>query len=147
MPKILCLILVLATLIGCNSGGTDLRKVCTTEYRAGVTLTLTERDTGAVITDATAVLTADGFVETIEQFHDGFYAGAHEPVGTYTLTVWSPGFDSTTQAGIVVTGHVCHLVTRAIVLSMTRKPAGTFGLPIVTDTNGDRVIPVRIGVR
>lgn len=147
MCKNLSLTLLLTLLIGCNSGGKDLGHACTAEYRAGVTLTLTEAGIGEPITDATAVLTADGFEETMKQPSDGFYWGAHERVGTYSLTVSAPDFLPATQAGIVVPGDVCHVMTQQIAISLVREPAGTFGLLIVVDGNGDRVTPVRIGVR
>lgn len=100
---------MLLMIAGCNlnlpgGGGT----ICTAVFIYGLTVNLTDPN-GDPVTGATVVISEGIFSETLTPVQDGFYTGAGERAGTYTLTVTATGFEPVTQNNIVVTADECHV--------------------------------------
>ncbi len=82
--------------------------VCTEIFIYGLTVYLTDQN-GDPVTGATVVITEGQYEETLEVVQDGFYTGAGERQGTYTLTIVAMGFEPVTINNIVITGDECHV--------------------------------------
>lgn len=93
---------------GCNldlpGGGSN----CTEVFIFGLTVYLTDQN-GDPVTGATVVITEGQDEETLVVVQDGFYTGAGERQGTYTLTIEATGFEPVTINNIVITGDECHV--------------------------------------
>lgn len=87
----------------------DQTTVCTPVILDGLSVTLTDAETGAPISGATLTLTEGEFSEVMRELNAGQYVGASERAGTYRLTIEADGFSPRTEENIVVTANVCHV--------------------------------------
>ena len=93
---------------------------CTTVFVYGLNVTLVDADTGAAIDGATLTLTEGAYSETMEAFPgSGYYVGAGERAGTYTLTAEADGYESQTVTDIVVGADECHVIPVTLTVELT----------------------------
>ncbi len=109
---ILGLSLLAMPLAGCDLsslldlfGGT----ACTALFAYGVSVTVTDAETGDPIENATLTLEEGSYRETLQYPGTGDYVGAGERAGTYTLTVNADGYQQQVIRDIVVTEDECHV--------------------------------------
>ncbi len=88
----------------------DGGQVCTTLFAYGVNVLVTEADTGAPINNAVLTLTDGDYSEVMQLIPTGYYVGAGERPGTYTLTIDVPGVANTTVPNLVVGFDGCHVI-------------------------------------
>ena len=93
--------------------------ICTAEWVSGVTVNLTDAATGEPITGATLTLTEGDYTETMENPGSGFYSGAGERPGTYTLTIGATGYESQTRTDLVVHDAPCHVIPVELDIALT----------------------------
>lgn len=91
-------------------------KICTAEFRYGVSAVVTDADTGEPITNAILTLRDGTYTEVMEPFPTGpgEYAGAGERPGTYTLTIEVPDVATDTISDIEVGFDGCHVIGVAL---------------------------------
>jgi len=102
-PQAYLLMALLAAGVACGgpySSGT----ACTAEYIPGVVATVTRSDTGKPVSGATLTLTEGQFTEQMSEPPGlpGYYNGAFERPGRYTLVVGAAGFSGKRIDPIVV---------------------------------------------
>lgn len=108
MRQSLCLVGLILTLTGCSLNLPGDGIICTEVFIFGITVFVTDEN-GTPISDATVIITEGQFNETLTEVQDGFYPGAEERQGTYTLTIQATGFEPVIIENIVVTGDECHV--------------------------------------
>ena len=113
-------ILMTVGLVLCGCPG-FLGPVCTANFAYGVNATVTDAVTGEPVADATLILSAGSYQETMQAFPDGDFVGAGERAGTYTLTASAPGYQDLTIDSIVVTADECHV--RGVHVDVPLQPA------------------------
>jgi hypothetical protein len=99
--------------------------ICTTDYRYGVVVTVTDAATGTPRCDASVTISEGAYRETPTPLQvigsDGGmqcdYAGAGERAGTYAIEVKAEN-RAKTITDIVVTKGPCHVTTRAVSISL-----------------------------
>jgi hypothetical protein len=96
-------------------------RVCTSEARAGLSVTLREA-WGALVCDAT-VTAHDGDYSEVLRLWGCTYGGAVERPGNYTLNVVA-GSRSKTVSGVVVTSGDCHVNTRTVSVTLDEPNDG-----------------------
>ncbi len=116
-PVLMTAVLPFAT---CTRNSDD-GQPCTDLYAYGVSVQLTNADTGQPIENATLTLQDGDYTEVMQLIPTGDYVGAGERAGTYTLTVTAPGFQPQTINNIVVTADRCHV--RGVHLNIALQPA------------------------
>ena len=91
-------------------------KICTTEFRYGVSALVSDADPGEPITNAILTLRDGSYTEVMEPFPTGpgEYAGAGERPGTYTLTIEVPDVATDTISDIEVGFDGCHVIGVAL---------------------------------
>lgn len=121
--------------------------VCTEGFIFGLTVNLTD-ESGDPVTGATLIITDGQYVETLTDLQDGFFRGAGERQGTYTLTVTAAGFEPVTIEDIIVTGDECHVtpISQEVVLTtvpkyVTCSAEFVYGLNVfLTDQNDEPIV-------
>lgn len=94
--------------------------VCTMEFVYGLTVELTDEETGEPIEGATlSLLEGERFIETMEPFPTGNYVGAGERAGTYTLIVEAEGYEEVIIEDIFVDEDECHVIPVRLHIEMT----------------------------
>ena len=93
--------------------------ICTAVWTAGVTVDLTDAVTGTTIAGATLTLTDDDYTETMEDHGEGYYSGAGERPGTYTLTIQATGYETQTHTDLVVQDAPCHVIPVELNITLT----------------------------
>jgi hypothetical protein len=108
------------------SGQVSCAKSCTDDFRFGLSVSVVDRVTGALICDATVTATDGNHSETLmmlprEPLGDGgiqcLYVGAGERAGTYAIDARAEGRESSTT-GIELTKDACHVEQRAVKLEL-----------------------------
>jgi hypothetical protein len=95
------------------------RWACPPVFIYGVTVVLTDAQTGAPITEATLMLTDGSYTEQMQVFPSGSYVGAGGRPGNYTLTIEAAGFHSQTRTDIVVTSDPCNVIPVTLEVALT----------------------------
>ena len=90
---------------------------CTLEFIYGVIIIVTD-ERGDAIQGATATLTEGTYSETMEARPTGFYVGAGERAGMYSLTVEADGYETATIDEIVVEADECHVMNEFYVVAL-----------------------------
>ena len=111
-------VLLLAAQLPFGSCLDDQGVICTANLVYGLSVTLTDADTGAPISGATLTLTEGDFSEVMMELDAGQYVGAGERAGTYRLTIEADGFAPRTEENIVITANVCHVNPVALPISL-----------------------------
>jgi hypothetical protein len=88
--------------------------ICTQIFVYGVTAVITNSDSGAEITDATAILSEGDFTETLMKQNGNQYVGAGERAGDYKLVVTAPGYEAKTIDSIKVTADECRVTPQRV---------------------------------
>ncbi len=86
---------------------------CTAQFVYGLTVRVTDADTGESIIDATITLTNGGYTEIMESFGPGEYVGAGERAGTYSMTIEADGYGVLAVEDIVIESDVCHVIPQS----------------------------------
>ena len=92
---------------------------CTAELRSSLVVTVLN-GAATEICDATVTARDGGFLATLHVYGNTppcNYDGPYERRGTYTVTAQANG-QSTSMAGIQVTGDQCHVHTRDVTLTL-----------------------------
>ncbi|MES2177119.1 MAG: carboxypeptidase-like regulatory domain-containing protein [Gemmatimonadota bacterium] len=110
-PRISCILLGL--LAGCDAYKfTDGSQVCTTEARAGITISVRDSVTDALAGRGSRIIATSGSYADTARFsgnQDGPFALVYERAGTYVVTVEQTGYKTWTKSGVEVTKAVCHV--------------------------------------
>lgn len=116
--KILFLFLsVLITLMSsCKTCGNDDDIFCTEVFVYGLSVTLKDANTGAIITEDVTISAIDGsYEETLMRIESSnSFLGAGERAGTYTLTIESPNYQNFTSESITVFADECHVIPEVL---------------------------------
>ena len=90
--------------------------VCTEEYRAGITVEVTDSATGLPAADgATLTVTEGAYTESwTDAFGGSTLAGAWERAGTYDVAVAKDGYHTWIRTGVFVDADECHVISVAL---------------------------------
>ena len=115
---------ILATVV--LSGPVACERACTTDARPGLSVSVVDSVTGALVCAATVTATDGSYSETLRTLDplssaDGgtqcVFFGAGERAGTYTVDATAEGRESRVT-GIEVTRNDCHVIPREITLKL-----------------------------
>ncbi len=116
-------LLLAPVLIGCSEDGSG-PIACTLEYRAGITVEITDSATGLAAAEGATLTIREG--EYVESWTDTFggvtLAGAWERAGTYDVTVAKDGYHTWIRTDVVVDADECHVHSVALQAALTRIP-------------------------
>lgn len=125
---VLAAALTMSTLSACRlSDIFDGGRVCTTEFRHGISVHVTDSVTGAPAAGGAKLVVRDGtyadsmVVSENPAYVQDWMAGAGERAGTYTVTITKPGYRPWSRAGVVVTRDECHV--KGVLLEAKLQPA------------------------
>lgn len=108
-------LLLASVLAGCSDDGSG-PIFCTEEYRAGITVEITDSATGLAAAEGATLTIREG--EYVESWTDSFggltLAGAWERAGTYDVTVAKDGYHTWIRTGVVVDADECHVHSVAL---------------------------------
>jgi hypothetical protein len=112
-------LLILFTATGCERHD-DIP--CTTEARAGIVVIVTDRATNTPLTDSVTISISDatGYNEPLQNHGNGFYYGAYERRGNYSLSVSRPGYQAYNASNILVEADDCHVITKNVEVKLLR---------------------------
>ena len=116
---------LLLALLGTACGVTEPQGIiCTTEFRYGVTATVTDAADGAQATEGLSGLLAEGSYREEMEVGGNVLVGAGERAGLYQLTVMADGYVTWTQNDIEVTADECHVdpVSLEVLLHRSVQP-------------------------
>lgn len=93
---------------------------CTLEARAGLTVKVTDAESGAILQEGVTVTAIDGGYEEVLMPMEGTndFAGAWERQGTYIVTVVKDGYIDFTSEPVTVDADVCHVITENITVAL-----------------------------
>jgi len=123
MRRVLSLgtLLLASVLAGCSEDGSG-PIFCTEEYRAGITVEITDSATGLAAAEGATLTIREG--EYVESWTDTFggvtLAGAWERAGTYDVTVAKDGYHTWIHTGVVVDADECHVLPVAFTAALQR---------------------------
>ena len=123
-PSLIAILLV--SVLHCGPQNNNPRDVvCTTEFRYGLSITVTDAQTSAKICDATVVIRDGDYTETLmvvpfANASDCTFVGAGERSGSYTIDVTKTGFAAQTVAVTVKAGE-CHVVAEALTVDLQKE--------------------------
>ena len=120
MTKCAAIFVMLAAVPFTQCLGPKDGQVCTEVYVYGVTVNVTDAQTGAAIEGATLTLHDGNYVEVMQPFPSGGYVGAGERPGTYTLTVEAAGYQTVVIDSIIIQSDPCHVIP--VTKSVTLQP-------------------------
>ncbi len=104
---------LLPTLLLLAACGDNL--LCTTEARAGVSVTVVDAATNQPIPEYRGIVRDGSYSDSLR-----FGGAAYERAGTYSVTVEADGYLTWTRAGVVVTDGACHVNGVALRAEMLR---------------------------
>ena len=82
---------------------------CTTDFRYGVTATVTDAADGTQVTEVLSAVLVEGSYREEMEVQGNLLVGAGERAGLYQLTVMADGFVTWDQSDIEVTADECHV--------------------------------------
>lgn len=115
---VLCIPFLLAS--ACESSDDD-PIFCTQEVVPGLRIAVLDATNGQPLVENVEVRAVDGTYQETLEFLPGLehpFSGADERMGTYTLTVSKPGYQTYTSPPIVVTRDVCHVITQSLTVNL-----------------------------
>lgn len=85
---------------------------CTEEFVYGLSITVSDADSGEVITENITVTATDGnYTEELMAFFDfSNFVGAGERPGTYTIHISAEGYEEFVSQPIEVGANECHVI-------------------------------------
>ncbi len=92
-----------------------VKKICTKEARAGLTVYVKDSGSGAFLSDSVNVLANDGNYSEVLQLFFGnppSFSGAWERAGTYIVSVSKRGYKTATSLPITVGEDECHVISQ-----------------------------------
>lgn len=100
-------------LFSCKNEGPSGGRICTTEARAGIQVTIRDAATSAPAAQGAIATAQDqSYTDTLQGFFDSLtVAGAYERPGVYTVVVKKAGYRDWRQTNILVTSDECHVIT------------------------------------
>jgi hypothetical protein len=115
-------ILLLVGLAGCTASNTTDPVVCTTEARAGITVTVRDAETQAGIAALARGAVSDGaYVDSLRANGSATtMSAAYERAGTYTVDVRATGYQGFTTTGIKVTKDQCHVIPQTVTVNLLK---------------------------
>jgi hypothetical protein len=101
-------------LAACGAGSILGDKVCTTEARAGITVTVVDSVTGALAGRGSTIVAREGtFTDVVSNTFtsqgDGPYGLVYERAGVYTVSVQQSGYVPWLKNNVQVTAGECHV--------------------------------------
>jgi hypothetical protein len=114
-------------LMGCDEFATE-PIMCTLEMRAGITITIMDKATGAKVTGSTITLQDGDYFETLTTTSAGAggsanqVSGAWERNGNYDIIVSNPDYLTWLRQNVPVTADECHVQTVLVTAKLSPKP-------------------------
>jgi hypothetical protein len=120
MAKLAVIVLILFALIGCQGA-------CTGESAAGISLAITDFDTGGNLCDLNIMLVDGDYVEE-KRLTDFFnsttppisYGLAFEREGVYQIIISKEGYQTWKVEDFVVDRDFCHVITRSLEVELVK---------------------------
>lgn len=93
----------------------DTRVICTAEARAGITVRITDAETGQALTNAHVTARDGAYLDTVfVDVVESLAALAHERAGVYEVTVEREGYKRWHVEQVEVRAGVCHVLTHRL---------------------------------
>jgi hypothetical protein len=122
MPQPRLLLLLLATLAGCNASTNTAPVVCTTQAVAGVNVVVRDADTQAGIASLARGAVTDGaYVDSLRaNGSQTTMSAAYERTGTYVVEVRATGYQGFITTGVTVTKDQCHVIPQTVTVNLQK---------------------------
>lgn len=120
LKKLLLLFAFTPFLMTSSCSDSDDQIICTTEFVDGLRVTVLDQSNGQPLVGSVTVTAVDGtYSEILQSIETAtYFSGAGERVGTYTITVAKPGYQTYTSTPIIVTRDVCHVMTESLTVNL-----------------------------
>ncbi len=117
MKKLVGLLLIVTLSWSCSTNDDNNDPInCTEVLVAGLSVTVKDDTTDAILTDGVLAIATDGsYTETLENLEGNqVFLGAWERAGNYILTVSKQGYQTFASNAIRVTEDECHVITAEV---------------------------------
>jgi len=101
---------------------TPVKKICTEEARAGLTVFVKDGNNKNFLSDSVSVSIKDGTYNEALQLFSGnppSFNGAWERAGTYVISVIKRGYKTATSSPITVSEDECHVISQTHTIEIT----------------------------
>ena len=126
----LLLMSMLASGVTCVATSRDT--VCTSDFRYGLNVTVTDSLTGSPPNEAVLIARSGSFIDSVGPMHPALpgngpqilvLSAAGEREGVYSVAVRSTGYLTWTRSGVVVTEDECHVRPVSLNARLQRTPS------------------------